>query len=303
MASYVSIQRPTDSDLIRHEDDGTAIPNVEANWGDFDLFFDEQGGPGLFTTGHIRNEPSQPLDTHIAQSFPSERQKDQGSRFGPLGNDRRNYDKYPQLYFPDEKGNPLRTSVICDFLKSQETWDKIKGLEESINKKVASPIPTIAEPLRDAIMATVHVVLAKVLRQEKMGRIPATFPPLQTVQTVFGAYFCRLADFYPILHSSVLEIDSRSQYNGAGRQLQLLSIFVSGALLIPVPQVQTFSIDLASIILQVLYDICLRDANQTRDIWLATSSVLITVFGIWSGNKRQMELAEALRGSYTTVSV
>ncbi|OQV02193.1 Fungal specific transcription factor domain-containing protein [Cladophialophora immunda] len=212
--------------------------------------------------------------------------------------DRERYENYPQLYKPDPKGNPLRTSVICDFLQSRQAWAKVDEFGQSRKNRTNITIP---EEVRDSIMATIHIVLAKVLDKDQMGKIPTTFPPLRTVQVIFETYLSRLAGFYPITHPGTFSHNHTMQYSGPGMQLQLLSTFVSGALMIPVTEVQTFATDLASIVLQVLYEIFLRDANQTKDIYLTSTAILITAFGIWSGNKRQMELAEALRSSYTTM--
>ncbi|KIY02065.1 uncharacterized protein Z520_02203 [Fonsecaea multimorphosa CBS 102226] len=212
--------------------------------------------------------------------------------------DRERYENYPQLYKPDPTGNPLRTSVICDFLQSRQAWAKVDDFGQSQKNKTSIAIP---EEVRDSIMATIHIVLAKVLDKDQMGKIPTTFPPLRTVQVIFDTYLSRLALFYPITHPGTFKHNHTMHYNGPGMQLQLLSTFVSGALMIPVTEVQTFATDLASIILQVLYEIFLRDASQTKDMYLTSTAILITAFGIWSGNKRQMELAEALRSSYTTM--
>ncbi|KIW84768.1 hypothetical protein Z517_00156 [Fonsecaea pedrosoi CBS 271.37] len=262
-------------------------------WDDFSLFFDEQGGPGLFLDTSYAADLLHP---QINATNESPEDHTQGSDISI--DDRERYDNYPQLYKPDPKGNPLRTSVICEFLQSKQAWAKVDEFGQSHENNASVPIP---EEARDSIMATIHIVLAKVLDKDQMGRIPTTFPPLRTVQTIFDAYLSRLAVFYPITHPGTLNQDHAMPYNGPGMQLQLLSTFVSGALMIPVPEVQTFATDLASIILQVLYEIFLRDANQTKDIYLTSTAILITAFGIWSGNKRQMELAEALRSSYTTM--
>jgi hypothetical protein len=290
-----SSKEAPNSDTGWQGDEPSVAGTFSPAWDDFSLFFDEQGGPGLFL------DPSCSADfLHPAQINPtSESLEDhlQGSDMST--DDRERYDYYPQLYKPDPRGNPLRTSVICDFLQSRQAWAKVDEFGQSRNIDTNITIP---EEVRDSIMATIHIVLAKVLDKDQMGKIPTTFPPLRTVQVIFDTYLSRLALFYPITHPSTLNHNHTMHYSGPGMQLQLLSTFVSGALMIPVTEVQTFATDLASIILQVLYEIFLRDANQTTDIYLTSTAILITAFGIWSGNKRQMELAEALRSSYTTVT-
>ncbi|OCT47067.1 hypothetical protein CLCR_02286 [Cladophialophora carrionii] len=240
-------------------------------WDDFSLFFDEQGGPGLFLDTSYSADPLHPAQINPTGESPQDHM--QGSDVAT--DDRERYDNYPQLYKPDPRGNPLRTSVICDFLQNKQAWAKVDEFGQSRNNH---SVITIPEEVRDSIMATIHIVLAKVLDKDQMGKIPTTFPPLRTVQVIFDTYLSRLALFYPITHPGTLNQNHTMQYNGPGMQLQLLSTFVSGALMIPVTEVQTFATDLASIILQVLYEIFLRDANQTKDMYLTSTAILITAF-------------------------
>jgi hypothetical protein len=284
-----------------HGFDEMPLRDFSADLDDVSLFFDEQGGLGIFPILNVPDASSQPAVGDATQGNGADDTTDRRPRYEISSNDRSMYVNYPQLYQPDKRGNPLRTSVIFQLIKHPEMWSKVDAVERSMDKSYINGAPKVSEALRDAIMATVHVILARVLDNERMGTIPSTFPPLQTVKIIFNAFFNRMAVFYPVIHPTAFEINSSAQYKGTRIQLQLLSMFASGALLTPVPEVQTFAVNLASIINQVLYDIFLRDANQTQDLWLTCTSVLITTFGIWSGNKRQMELAEALRGSYTTV--
>jgi hypothetical protein len=220
---------------------------------------------------------------------------------GALANDRSPYDNYPMLHKPNRQGKALRISLIYDFLRDPKSWEDIAEIGFAADNGHFSMIPIVSESIRDTIMASVHFVLAKALDKESLGQIPYTFPSLNVVRSFFASYFSRFAPFYPIVHPSAFDINSSRHYNGSEMQLQMLTVLIIGALFTPVSDGQDFAVDLAAIIHQVLHEILLKDARQTGDVWLTSTSILITAFGMWSGNRLQMELAEALRGSYTTV--
>lgn len=262
-------------------------------WDSTQLFSDQPGGPGLFSAfleQEISIDNTTAIDTY-----------DGISSNAALVNDRSPYDNYPMLHKPNGQYKPLQISLIYDFLRDPKSWELISEISLAPDKGHSSIIPIVSESMRDAIMASVHFVLAKALDKELMGQIPHTFPSLGVVKSFFAAYLSCFAPFYPIVHPSAFDINSSRHYNGPGMQLQMLTVLIIGALFIPVSDGQNFAVDLATIIHQVLHEILLKDVRQTRDIWLTSTSILITAFGMWSGNRLQMELAEALRGSYTTV--
>jgi hypothetical protein len=288
-------------DSPRHDTGGIYTQGISSDfWDSKQLFFDQPGGPGLFPAFFKRETCIDNRMTMDTQDGNPE-SINMVSSNAALVNDRSPYDNYPMLHKPSGQGKALRISLIYDFLRDPKSWDDIAEIGLAADNGHSSMIPIISESIRDTIMASVHFVLAKALDKESLGQIPYTFPSLDVVRSFFASYFSRFAPFYPIVHPSAFDINSSRHYNGSGMQLQMLTVLIIGALFTPVSDGQGFAVDLAAIIHQVLHDILLKDAWQTGDVWLTSTSILITAFGMWSGNRLQVELAEALRGSYTTV--
>ena len=210
------------------------------------------------------------------------------------------YVNSPFVHRLDSKGTPMRLKSICNFLKNQESWKQIAEVSARSegDKRVW---PKVHDQTRDALVAMTHIILSKALEQEPLRRMTLSFPPLETIQCLFRSCFNRFVALYPIIHPSTFDVTIEDQDEGLAFPIFLQSIMIMGALVLPVQEARSFAMELALLTRRAMHDAVVKDALITDDVWMLSSTILITAFGAWSGNKKLTELAEGYRGSYTVV--
>lgn len=212
------------------------------------------------------------------------------------------YANWPHVH-QVKKGPIVQVIQICDFLHDAKSWNQINLLERTIsrNKLLA---PRIVDGIRDTVSARIHVMVSKALEQDLVRKIPHLFPPLETVQALFEEYQRKFGLLYPMVHPSTFSESTWAgdePYSDIG--LLFSAIITLGSVGVPVQESRLFAVQLAFLIRNMINETMTRDENQINDVWTMSTSLLITVFSAWCGNKRHAELAEAFRGTFSTVGV
>lgn len=213
------------------------------------------------------------------------------------------YANCPLFHMIEDEGKSVAMAMgpISSFIQNRASWRQI---QETCSKQWSNDvrsIPLIDEQTRDALVAITHITLSKASESACIRTMPLTFPPLQTVQCLFRSCLTRFARLYPIIHPLTFDIVADHERDGATYPIFLQNIMILGALLLCVKEGQAFAIELAYLVRQAMHDTMTQDVLTTNDVWMLSSTILITAVGAWSGNKVHVELAEAYRGSYTTV--
>ena len=191
---------------------------------------------------------------------------------------------------------------ICGFLQDRSSWRQIEDASAKQSKNDIRSSPKISHQTRDALVAITHLTISKAPESNSMRGIPLTFPPLETIQCLFRACLTRYARHYPFIHPRTFEETVDKGREGLTFPIFLQNIMVLGALLLPVKEGQAFANEMGYHIRQTMHETMTQDIMTTDDIWMLSSTILITAAGAWSGNKVHVELAEAYRGLYTVVS-
>lgn len=191
---------------------------------------------------------------------------------------------------------------ICGFLQDRSSWRQVEDASAKQSKNDIRSSPKISHQTRDALVAITHLTISKALESNSMRGIPLTFPPLETIQCLFRACLTRYARHYPFIHPRTFEETADKGREGLTFPIFLQNVMVLGALLLPVKEGQAFANEMGYHIRQIMHETMTQDIMTTDDIWMLSSTILITAAGAWSGNKVHVELAEAHRGLYTVVS-
>lgn len=203
----------------------------------------------------------------------------------------------------EDKTSPTKTMAsICDLLQNRKSWKRIQELSARQSSNDVRSLPTVNEQTRDALVAITHITLSKHMESACVRNMPLSFPPLETVQSLFRSCFARFARLYPIIHPKTFETAAEMEREGVTYPIFLQNIMILGAMLLSVKEGQAFASELAYLVRKGMNDVMAQDVLTTDDVWMLSSTILITASGVWSGNKVHVELAEAYRGSYTTVS-
>lgn len=119
-----------------------------------------------------------------------------------------------------------------------------------------------------------------------------TFPDRQTINVLVGLFFKHHAFKKPVLHLPTFDI------NAAGHPPELIGVMITiGAVYSLLRHTRRFAIVLLDVVRMSLASSSETDNALIRDPMFIYASLLTCWTGLWIGNKRAFELAEANRGA------
>ncbi|KAL1850547.1 hypothetical protein Plec18170_006832 [Paecilomyces lecythidis] len=187
-----------------------------------------------------------------------------------------------------------RKSSLANWKPGREEHGYADHANLSVPKSIDSPgspafsdYKVLSEPLSQSSRDLVFGMILKSCRRANRNRIMSSFPSTEMLDSLLQQFF----------ESHVSQIDTwihvpTFEPNGQCSEL-LAAVAAAGAVNSPIPPIRKLGYALLEIVrlqLPVRFE---DDNTRTRDLRLLQTNALILDIGLWSGNPRKTEIAEA----------
>lgn len=205
----------------------------------------------------------------------------------------------------DPQGNSGRTSRAPSPPNEASREDRIPFAWDPLSIPIVKARPIVLRP-DDPIFATIdrkleisQAILSRIcdfLRSqepEAHGADTFTIPTLPLVNTFITMFFKHFLPQGPVLHKPTVDTNALPP-------ALLAIIMVIGSVYSHLRHTRRFGIIVLDRIRQNLVSLIEHDNSLMRDPLIIYTSALVCYMGMWCGNKRAFELAEALRAAVVT---